>query len=177
MFIAAGVWCWYGGFLGGRTFENGGGLTAGKDTPNISTKDNHDQYEGFIRWTSLAFTDTKAHCIINGKLSPGFKLPGGGRQGDNLFPLLFAIVVHGLKILVDNSELTGITAYGAPHPTKIKQYADDTCFFLNNQQDIDVSLEVVNTFCKASGMVINLDKTDLMYLGSWATNPPILPQP
>ena len=47
------------------------------------------------------------------KLSPGFKLhvPGGGRQGDNLFPLLFDIVVHGLKILVDTSELTGVTAY------------------------------------------------------------------
>ena len=62
---------------------------------NISKKDNNDQYDGFIRWTSLAFTETKAQCIINGKLSPGFKLPGGGRQGDNLFPLIFSIVGHG----------------------------------------------------------------------------------
>ena len=48
---------------------------------NIFTKDHAGQYEGFIRWTALAFTDTQAKCIINGKLSPGFKLPGGGRGG------------------------------------------------------------------------------------------------
>ena len=38
-------------------------------------------------------------------------------------------------------------------------------------------MDIVETFCKASGMVINLDKTDLMYMGSWANRPPILPQP
>ena len=36
---------------------------------NISKKNNNDQYEGFIRWTSLAFTETKAQCIINESIS------------------------------------------------------------------------------------------------------------
>ena len=144
---------------------------------NISTKDAEGNYEGFIRWTSLAFTNTEAKCIINGKHSPGFKLPGGGRQGDNLFPLLFAIVVHGLKTRTDASTLRGITPQGSSTPTKIKQYADDTCFFISQINDIYDSLDIVETFCKASGMVINLDKTDLMYMGSWVNRPPILPQP
>ena len=91
-------------------------------------------------------------------------LPGGGRQGDNLFPLLFAIVVHGLKILADASTLRGITPQGSSTATKIKQYADDTCFFISQISDIYDSLDIVETFCKASGMVINLDKTDLMYI-------------
>ena len=97
---------------------------------NISPKDTDGNYEGFIQWTALVFTNTEAKCIINGKHSPGFKLPGGGRQGDNLFPLLFAIVVHGLKVLTDVSTLHGITPHGSSTPTKIKQYADDTCFYI-----------------------------------------------
>ena len=35
LFIAAGVWCWYGGFIRGGTFKNGGGQTAIKDTPTL----------------------------------------------------------------------------------------------------------------------------------------------
>ena len=30
----------------------------------------------FIQWTKLAFTNTTAACIVNGKLSRPFKLPG-----------------------------------------------------------------------------------------------------
>ena len=36
----------------------------------------------FIQWAKLAFTNTQACLIINGKRSPFFPLPGGGRQGD-----------------------------------------------------------------------------------------------
>ena len=61
----------------------------------------------FIKLTHLAFTKTHASLIINGKRTKGFDLPGGGRQGDNLFPLLFALVVHGLTLAVKNTKLTG----------------------------------------------------------------------
>ena len=50
----------------------------------------------FIRWVSLGLTNTQACCIVNGKRSPFFDMPGGGRQGDNLFPLIFSIGVQGL---------------------------------------------------------------------------------
>ena len=43
----------------------------------------------FIRWAKLAFTNTSACVLVNGKRSPFFQLPGGGRQGDNLYPLIF----------------------------------------------------------------------------------------
>ena len=75
------------------------------------------------------------------------------------------------------SQIRGITPQGSSTSTKIKQYADDTCFFISQINDIYDSLDIVETFCKASGMVINLDKTDLMYMGSWVNRPPILPQP
>ena len=57
----------------------------------------------FIKWSSLAFIDTQACCIINGKRSKYFDLPGGGRQGDNLYPLIFTIVVQDLNHLIHDT--------------------------------------------------------------------------
>ena len=139
---------------------------------NISDMDEDGKDDGFIRWAALAFTDTRASCIINGKLSKGFGLPGGGRQGDNLYPLLFALVVHGLKVLVDSSDIKGYE-YLPGKTVKIKQYADDTALFLGSDtRQLNKYLKVINTFCTASSMKINESKTDLMFIGSWADNHP-----
>ena len=59
----------------------------------------------FINWAKLAFTNTQACLIVNGKRSPFFNLPGGGRQGDNLYPMIFAIVVQGLASLISEHPL------------------------------------------------------------------------
>ena len=64
--------------------------------------------EEFIRWTSLAFIDTQACCIINGKQSNFFDLPRGGRQGDNLYPLIFTIVVQALNHMINSTTAQGI---------------------------------------------------------------------
>ena len=69
----------------------------------------------FIRWVSLGLTNTQACCIVNGKRSPFFDMPGGGRQGDNLFPLIFSIVVQGLHSLVATFPVSGILL---PHSDK-----------------------------------------------------------
>ena len=37
-----------------------------------------------------------------------FPLPGGGRQGDNLYPLIFAIVMQVFNIAIDKHQLKGI---------------------------------------------------------------------
>ena len=36
----------------------------------------------FIKWAKLAFCQTTACVMVNGKRSPFFGLPGGGRQGE-----------------------------------------------------------------------------------------------
>jgi hypothetical protein len=35
-------------------------------------------HDNFIKWSKLGFTQTSAQCIVNGGLSSGFPLPGGG---------------------------------------------------------------------------------------------------
>ena len=134
----------------------------------------------FIKLTHLAFTKTHASLIINGKRTKGFDLPGGGRQGDNLFPLLFALVVHGLTLAVKNTKLTGISPHEKlfsllDEPLRIIQYADDTALFFNNPNDVFQYQEAVELFCRASGMRINWDKTLGIWAGKWANSPPNIP--
>ena len=60
--------------------------------------------QSYIRWAKLAFTQPNAKLIVNNDTTESFPLPGGGRQGDNLFPLLFAIVVQGLSSLIHKDQ-------------------------------------------------------------------------
>ena len=101
----------------------------------------------------------------------------GGRQGDNLFPLLFALVVHNLKLIIDHCPAQGIPIPNSNSTFKIDQYADDTKLGIGHVNDIDIYTQAIDKFCKASGMKINWDKTDLLLLGQWAKTPPPLPPP
>ena len=62
----------------------------------------------FIRFTKLAFVNTSACCIVNGQRTKFFPLPGGGRQGDNLYPLIFCIVMQVMNIAISMQGLQGI---------------------------------------------------------------------
>ena len=89
--------------------------------------------ESYLQWTKLGFIDTQASVILNGFLSDPFPLTGGGRQGDNLFPLLFTLVVQGLNALIKDSGAEGIKCFNIR--TLIKQYADDTTLFVGKDSD------------------------------------------
>lgn len=135
----------------------------------------------FIQWAKLAFTQTNAKLIVNGKPTPGFQLPGGGRQGDNLYPLLFALVMQGLKVTIDNTVdvNTGQHLKGVPIPytnkrLTLKQYVDDSAIYITSTRDIRIMYTAVTNFCKASGMKINWEKTEGIFLGAWAENPPYM---
>ena len=126
--------------------------------------------ESFIQWTKLGFIDTQASVILNGFLSEPFPLTGGGRQGDNLFPLLFTLVVQGLNALIKSSGATGVKCFNSQ--TFIKQYADDTTLFVGEDSDWAKYQRAIYIFCKASGMEINWDKSYALQLGAWNTMPP-----
>ena len=128
----------------------------------------------FVRWILLAFTQTQASCIINGKRGRFFDLPGGGRQGDNLYPLIFAIVMQALNSLIHSKNLTGI-AMADDIIFKLKQYADDSTLFGSTREDYVKIKEALDTFCKASGMRINWEKSTLMWLGEYRNHPFALP--
>ena len=110
---------------------------------------------------------------MNGTLTPYFELTGGGRQGDNLFPLLFTIVVQALAALIHKSQATGLNICGIK--ALIKQYADDTTLFIGHENDWTLYQNAIIKFCLASGMEINWLKSMFLNLGNWNRIPPYLP--
>ena len=86
--------------------------------------------ETFIRLTQLAFIDTEACCIVNNKRTAFFPLPGGGRQGDNLYPLIFAIVMEVLNVSIRTQSMEGIRIPNTKDKRlTLAQYADDSTAF------------------------------------------------
>lgn len=98
-------------------------------------------------------------------------MTGGGRQGDNLFPLPFTLVVQGLASLIHKSGAKGIKQFNTQ--TFIKHYADDTTLFVGAHCDWGKYQRSINIFFSASGMEINWGKSTALRLGGWNTNPPL----
>ena len=121
--------------------------------------------DAFIRLTKLAFTDTEACCIVNNKRTEFFPLPGGGRQGDNLYPLIFAIVMEVLNVSIRIQQMEGITIPNTKNKKlTLAQYADDSTTFGKNKEDYKKMRRAIAEFESASGMSVNWDKTIIMYL-------------
>ncbi len=49
--------------------------------------------ESFITWVEMAFKDSEMQLNINGYYTKPFKMKGGGKQGDPLYPYIFILVM------------------------------------------------------------------------------------
>ena len=76
-----------------------------------------------------------------------------------LSPYLFIHVLEFLSAAIKNDpEITGV---------KINQYADDSSLILDdNPKSLDESLSMLYTFSECTGLKLNLDKTEAIWLGS-----------
>ena len=109
----------------------------------------------------------KSKVRINSGYSPRFSLSRGVRQGDPLSCLLYDFSIEPLGHRLRN-KIRGISVLGLP-PTKLMMYADDTNLFLSA---LDDELPVINECLKSTSYTIgckfNLDKTDVLPIGSIA---------
>ena len=70
-------------------------------------------------------------------------------------------------VINNDQDIKGITFNtDIPSTIKISQYADDTCLFLTDKNDIENSIKAVNNFSKVTGLKLNLTKTEGMCIGS-----------
>lgn len=103
---------------------------------------------------------------INSGLSAPYVLNLGLRQGDPLSPILynFSIEPMGMRM---RQTLTGISCCSLP-PAKLLQYADDMNLFTSIHEDFPRLRQVLNDSSLAIGSKFNLDKTDILVIGSEA---------
>ena len=87
-------------------------------------------------------------------------------QGDPISPYLFILCAEILSILVKNNKnITGINIGDCEH--KISQYADDTSLLLDgSERSFNESLTTIDYFTSLSGLKINSEKTQIVWIGS-----------
>ena len=96
-----------------------------------------------------------------------FSASCGIRQGCHLSPLLFILVIEGLSLLIADARAHGLIK-GIQISTSLALthllFVDDVILLgsgsLTDWMAFDVLL---STFCKASGMIISLDKSSFLY--------------
>ena len=107
----------------------------------------------------------------NGWLSEWFPTESGIRQGCPFSPLCFILAVEILAIkirptnIIKGILLPSINANNSNLSAKIQQYADDTTVFIKDANDLKYVLKIVDTFSQFSGLKLNTDKCEGMWIG------------
>ena len=119
-----------------------------------------------IAWIKLFYTDISSCIQNNGWASEFFTLGRGVRQSCPLFPYLFILCAEILGNAVRNDEeVHGIMISGSE--CKIPQYADDTTMILDgSQSSFSRTLYLFDAFGSMSGLKVNSDKTESLWIGS-----------
>ena len=119
------------------------------------------------RWIETFYYDIKSRVIVNGQATQWFNVRRGCRQGDPISPYLFVLSVEILAIMIrEDKEIKGIHIADVEH--KISQFADDTQLINNGDKKcFEKSIEILDKFGKTSGLFINAEKTEAVWLGSY----------
>ncbi len=121
-------------------------------------------------WIEQCTTNAKVAVMVNGAPTKWIKTRRGLRQGDPLSPYLFLLVAEGLARLLNEAVSNGLVKGVGPSAeakVALVQYADDTFFFCEAKGKQVKNLRFVwHLFEWASGLKINLNKTELYYFGA-----------
>jgi hypothetical protein len=123
----------------------------------------------FISTVTNLYEHAYATVAMNGILSNTYRVTRGVQQGDPLSCLLFDLAIEPLACLLRTSpNLQGFTIPGTPTKTLINMYADDTTIYLfadDKYEDLESALLM---WCLASGAKFNLEKTEVIPIGTKA---------
>ena len=105
--------------------------------------------------------------LVNGTPSNFFTATHGVCQGCPLSPLLFILVIEGLSLLIQDARSNGLIRGIQLSPSLALShllFVDDVILLgsgtLQNWSAFEV---IIETFCKASGMRINIEKSCFLY--------------
>jgi hypothetical protein len=119
----------------------------------------------FRRCIKVMYNNIESCIINNGITSSFFKPTRGIRQGcpisANIFILIVEILAYAIRT---NNRISGIKIGGCEF--KISQYADDTCLYLSDEMSLKTALMVFQIFAKCSGLNINMDKSEAIWIGA-----------
>ena len=122
--------------------------------------------ESFIATVRSLYKSAETRVMVNGVLSPPFKVSQGVWQGDPMSCLLFDITIEPLANTLRLSSLKGFEIPGVENKLITTLFADDTTVFLS-QFDKFTDLEsIMDKWCIASGACFNVSKTEIIPIGN-----------
>lgn len=118
------------------------------------------------KWVSTFYNNIKSTVIVNGQCTSWFSVNRGCRQGDPISPYLFILSVEILAIMIrENKDIRGIYIGNIEH--KISQFADDAQLLNDGDEgSFEKTIDVIKTFGQISGLFLNAEKTQVIWLGS-----------
>jgi hypothetical protein len=120
-------------------------------------------------WIMSCVSTSSFVVLINGEATDFFRSGRGVRQGCPLSPLLFILVMEGLNRLLKHSFEEGlITGIRISRVTKILHifFVDDVLILSKaDLMEWKVIDSIINLFCKASGLLVNTNKSTVHFEG------------
>ena len=123
-------------------------------------------HENFIRTVKSLYDSAETRVIINGIISNPFQVSRGVRQGDPLSCLLFNLAIEPLANLLRKSNLYGYPIPGSDDRLITTLFADDTTVYLDKRDNYNELLSMLNLWCRASGARFNVNKTEIIPIGT-----------
>ena len=117
-------------------------------------------------WFRTLYGNASTCVYFNGQYSNWFKLGRGCRQGDPLSPYLYLICAELMSLLIrKNPDIKGIKMKNVE--AVISLFADDTNLYLDgSESSFKETIKVLDLFASFSGLNINNDKTQIIWIGS-----------
>ena len=100
----------------------------------------------------------------------------GVRQGDSLSLYLFLLAVEPLVATINNDTRIERLGKGRKRNVKCPSYADDLILTLVGSPSVCLAFEIIERFSEATGLKLNMEKTQDMMVGSSCTDdrlPPV----
>lgn len=123
----------------------------------------------FVRWVEVICKNIASCVMNNGECTPYFPVERGVRQGDPLSPYLFIVVLEVLQAHIRSNEgIRGIQI--GDSEAKLVVFAVDITAFLDGKKSYDNLIAALKCYEKKSGLGVNENKTEAMWLGSSCGN-------
>ncbi|GJU14888.1 RNA-directed DNA polymerase, eukaryota, reverse transcriptase zinc-binding domain protein [Tanacetum coccineum] len=121
-------------------------------------------------WIRACLNSSRASILINGSPTSEFSIKRGLRQGDPLSSFLFILVMEGLHCAISNAVNSGLIRGVKIGSSDIILshlfYADDVVITTEwNARDLDNIIRVLHVFYLASGLKINIHKSNIYGIG------------
>lgn len=122
----------------------------------------------WIQWIMECVSTVNFSVCVNGEKRASFIPTRGLRQGDPLSPYLFILVADVLSNLLSQSfrdrQITGFKITRQCPTLSHLLFADDVLLFLKAEvSECQKVLDILSTYCEASGQMINFDKSSVQF--------------